>query len=253
MTGRSTDRERNGIPVNETERRTARNALTALGGRGRVLPSILSADFADLAGSVSPILAAGCEILHVDVMDAHFVPNLTLGPPIVKALRRRFPEVFLDTHLMVTSPLEYLERFANAGSDLCTVHVELGLSPEAARAEADRVGVGLGAAIKPGTPLDAAVERWAPFVDLLLVMSVEPGFGGQSFQPAAVARLQRSAEICARLGVSPILEVDGGIDPVTAPQVVGAGARWLVAGSAVFGTGDPVASYSALDAIADRS
>lgn len=234
-----------------TGARTARGALQHLGKRGRLLPSILSADFADLHGSVAPLLAANCEILHVDVMDAHFVPNLTIGPAIVRALRRRLPEVFLDTHLMVTAPLEYLERFARAGSDLCTVHVELGLSPETARTEADRLGIGLGAAIKPGTPLDDAVERWAPFVDLLLVMSVEPGFGGQAFQPAATGRLRRAAEICARLGVQPLLEVDGGIDPSTAPLVVDAGARWLVAGNAVFAAPDPVEAYLALDRLAD--
>jgi ribulose-phosphate 3-epimerase len=238
--------------MNGTATRTARGALSQLGAGGRALPSILSADFAELGAAVAPILEAGCRILHIDVMDAHFVPNLTLGPPIVKSLRRRLPDVFLDTHLMVTSPLEYLERFARAGSDLCTVHVELGFSPQSARAEADRVGVCLGAAIKPGTPLDAAVEAWAPYVDLLLVMSVEPGFGGQSFMPAAEGRLRRAGEICARLGVAPLLEVDGGIDAETAPRVVDAGARWLVAGNAVFGAADPVSAYLDLDAIAKR-
>lgn len=224
-----------------------RDALRKLGSTGRALPSILSADFANLGGAVEPFLRAGCEILHVDVMDAHFVPNLTLGPPIVKSLRRHVPGVFLDTHLMVTSPLEYLERFARAGSDLCTVHVELGLSPETARAEADRVGVALGAAIKPGTPLEDAVRRWAPFVDLILIMSVEPGFGGQSFMPESLDRLRRTGEICTELGVSPILEVDGGIDAGTGPQVVAAGARWLVAGSAIFGASDPLDAYHTID------
>ncbi|MEZ4648608.1 MAG: ribulose-phosphate 3-epimerase [Candidatus Eisenbacteria bacterium] len=230
-----------------------REALRELGAIGRALPSILSADFADLGGAVDPLLRAGCEILHVDVMDAHFVPNLTLGPPIVKSLRRRVPGVFLDTHLMVTSPLEYLERFAHAGSDLCTVHVEVGLSPETAKAEADRVGIGLGAAIKPGTPLEDSVRRWAPFVDLILIMSVEPGFGGQSFMPSALDRLRRTREICTELGVAPILEVDGGIDAVTGPQVVQAGAQWLVAGSAIFGAPSPVDAYRAIDGAARQS
>ncbi|MCA9726410.1 MAG: ribulose-phosphate 3-epimerase [Candidatus Eisenbacteria bacterium] len=223
--------------------------LQRLGREGRALPSILSADFAALAASIRPLLDAGSQVLHVDVMDGHFVPNITFGPPVVRSVRAH-TDAFLDTHLMVTDPLTYMEPFAKAGSDLCTIHAEVGIAPEAARAEADRLGVGLGVAIRPSTGLDAVVEAWARHVDLILVMSVEPGFGGQSFRPEAVERLARTKEICWRQGVAPILEVDGGIDRETAPGVVAAGARWLVAGSAIFRASDPVAAYHALREIA---
>ncbi|MBK8231744.1 MAG: ribulose-phosphate 3-epimerase [Candidatus Eisenbacteria bacterium] len=223
----------------------ARDRLAALRGPHRVLPSILSADFAALAASFLPLEEAGCEVLHLDVMDGHFVPNITFGPPLVKSIRAR-SHAFLDTHLMIDDPLRYLEPFARAGSDLCTVHCELPLDPAALAAEAARVDTCLGVAIRPSTSLDAAVERWAPFVDLILVMSVEPGFGGQKFMPAAVERLQRAAEISARHGVAPILEVDGGIDANTAPLVRAGGASWLVAGSAVFGNPSPVDAWRQL-------
>ncbi len=221
--------------------------LTALGTGVRALPSILAADFARLGPAVDPLVEAGAQVLHVDVMDGHFVPNISLGVPVVAGLRRYVgAEVFLDTHLMISNPLEYFEPFAKAGSDLCTLHVECSVSPASARSEADRVGIGLGAAIKPGTPLENNVRRWAPYVDLLLIMSVEPGFGGQSFIPESNARLARAAEICKELGVRPILEVDGGIDSKTAPGAVEAGVQWLVAGSSIFGAPDPVAAYRGL-------
>ncbi len=212
------------------------------GAHVHVLPSILSADFAALVASISPLEAAGARIFHLDVMDGHFVPNITFGPPLVRSIRQH-TQAFLDTHLMITDPLAYLAPFAKAGSDLLTVHVETGADPGELSREARRLGIGLGASIRPSTALDAAVERWAPWVDLLLIMSVEPGFEGQSFMPEVVPRLRRTTEICRGLGAQPILEVDGGIDGRTAPLVLEAGARWLVAGSAIFHAPDPVAAW----------
>ncbi len=226
----------------EEPRPGARERLDALAPGNHILPSILSADFAALIASMKPLEDAGTEIFHLDVMDGHFVPNITFGPPLVRSIRKH-TQAFLDTHLMISEPLRYLEPFANAGSDLCTVHVETTAVPEELAHEAKRLGIGLGAAIRPSTPLDAAVERWAPWVDLILVMSVEPGFGGQAFMPESVPRLLRTAEICRKLQVGPVLEVDGGIDAETAKMVLEAGARWLVAGSAVFRAQDPVAAW----------
>jgi ribulose-phosphate 3-epimerase len=219
--------------------------LRDLHGRTLVLPSVLSADFAALAASIGPLEEAGAPVLHLDVMDGHFVPNITFGPPLVRSIRKH-SKAFLDTHLMITDPLRYLEPFARAGSDLCTVHAETPAGPAAVSGEARRLGIGLGVAIRPSTRLEEAVERWAGLVDLILVMSVEPGFEGQKFDPEAPARLRRTAEICSRLGVRPILEVDGGINLETAPLVLSAGARWLVAGSAIFRTPDPVAAWRAM-------
>jgi ribulose-phosphate 3-epimerase len=228
-------------------RTDSRTRFRNLRGDPLVLPSVLSADFAALAASIAPLEDAGAPALHLDVMDGHFVPNITFGPPLVKSIRTH-TRGFLDTHLMITDPLKYLARFAEAGSDLCTVHAEIDADPLAVAAEARAAGLCLGVAIRPSTPLDPMLERWAPHVDLILVMSVEPGFGGQSFHPEAVSRLRRTSEICRGLGVDPVVEVDGGIGPATARQVLDAGARWLVAGSAVFHTPDPVEAWKNLSA-----
>lgn len=216
--------------------------------RRLILPSILSADFAALADSIRPLEDAGAPVLHLDVMDGHFVPNITFGPPLVKSLRKH-SRAFFDTHLMISEPLRYLEAFARAGSDLCTLHSETEADPAETAALARKLGIALGVSLRPSTELDPVIERWAPWVDLILVMSVEPGFGGQSFRPEATDRLRRTGEICRRLGVDPILEVDGGIGMDTAPAVLAAGARWLVAGSAVFGGSDPVGAWEELSAL----
>lgn len=226
----------------------SRRRLEDLRTRAFVLPSILSADFAALADAMAPLEKGGVEVFHLDVMDGHFVRNITFGPPLVQSIRRR-TRAFLDTHLMITEPMRYLEAFAAAGSDLCTVHAELDLPPDEAAAEAARLGIGLGVSLRPSTPLRPLLPRWAPHVDLILIMSVEPGFGGQSFMPAALERLEETAAICRDLGVSPILEVDGGIDGSTAAGVVRAGARWLVAGNAVFGRDDPVLAWRGLSGL----
>jgi ribulose-phosphate 3-epimerase len=202
-----------------------------------IAPSILSADFARLGEEVEAIEAAGADWIHVDVMDGHFVPNITIGPDVVKALRRRANKP-LDVHLMISPVDPYLEAFAAAGADHVIVHVEAGphihRSLQAVRALGKKVGVTL----NPGTS-ESAIEHVIDLVDLILVMSVNPGFGGQAFIPDAVEKIRR---LRALAGARPIdIEVDGGITPETAAAVVAAGANVLVAGTAVFRGGNPEA------------
>ena len=196
----------------------------------RIAPSLLSADFGNLAASVGEV-ASETDWLHVDIMDAHFVPNLTIGPPVVESLRKH-TGVFFDCHLMMTSPGDYLQAFRQAGADGCTVHVEVGDTAELL-AEAKRLGLHAGLAVNPETPYEA-VDPFLDQADLILCMTVHPGFGGQSFIEGVVSKVARVRAELDRRGLSADLEVDGGIDEETAPTVVRAGARVLVAGSAVF-------------------
>jgi len=204
----------------------------------KLAPSILAADFARLGEQVKEAEAAGVDYIHVDVMDGHFVPNITIGPLIAQALRpvTRLP---LDVHLMIEQPERYLADFARAGADILTVHVETCPHLHRTIQQIKELGVKAGVTLNPATPL-SSLEEILPEVDLVLIMSVNPGFGGQAYIPGSTAKIARLRAMLDAIGSQADLEVDGGVNPATIGEVVAAGATVLVAGSAIFNRRTPV-------------
>ncbi|MEW6501951.1 MAG: ribulose-phosphate 3-epimerase [Thermodesulfobacteriota bacterium] len=211
-----------------------------------IAPSILSADFARLGSEIAAVEQAGAEVIHIDVMDGHFVPNITIGPLVVQAARKvtRLP---LDVHLMIENPDRYLDSFAEAGADWITVHVETGYHLHRTVRRIRDLGKKAGVVLNPATPL-ASLDYILEEVDLVMLMSVNPGFGGQSFIPSTLAKVRALKAMIDARGLSVGIEVDGGITPTTIGEVYQAGANVFVAGSAVFGKADYAKEIAALKA-----
>ena len=212
-----------------------------------IAPSILSADFARLAEEAQLMQTAGADWLHVDVMDGHFVPNLTIGPVVVKSLKKH-TTLPLDVHLMITDPLKYAEPFAKAGAWGLTFHIEAVENPGAIIQEFKRLGVKPGISIKPKTPASAVIPYLGD-LNVVLIMTVEPGFGGQSFMADMIPKIKEISAAIKHTNVACKIEVDGGIDVTTGAACVAAGAQVLVAGNSVFNSPDPIQSVRALKAL----
>jgi ribulose-phosphate 3-epimerase len=215
----------------------------------QIAPSILSADFAALGAAVAAVERGGADLIHVDVMDGHFVPNITIGPPVVRSLKR-VARVPLDVHLMIADPDRYIDAFADAGASMMSVHVEVLPHLHRTVHAIKALGVKAGVVLNPSTPV-IALEQIAGDVDFVLVMSVNPGFGGQTFIPRSESKVRELRDLLDRAGnaAAPI-EIDGGIDAGNAARVVAAGARILVAGSAIFHASDPERATRELKAAA---
>ncbi len=210
----------------------------------RIAASILSADFAALGAAIAVAERGGADLIHVDIMDGHFVPNLTMGPPVVRSIRK-VATVPLDVHLMLQDPDRFLEAFVDAGAAMITVHAEVLPHLHRTIQRIKELGVQAGVALNPSTPV-VALEEIAGDVDYVLVMSVNPGFGGQTFIPRTESKIEAVRALLDRCGSRAPIEVDGGIDATNAARVVAAGADILVAGHAIFGAADPAGATQAL-------
>lgn len=210
-------------------------------GTIEIVPSILSSDFARLADEIAEIESAGVNMVHLDIMDGHFVPNITIGPPVVEKLRKH-SKLFFDCHLMISDPLKYAPVFIEAGANNLTFHIEVAKEPEKLIDEIHNSGCTASICLNPETPVKA-IEAIAPLCDMVLVMTVHPGFGAQKFMSEVAKKVIRVREI---VGPDIRVEVDGGIDPQTTPVVVSYGADTLVAGNAIFAKSDRVAAINAL-------
>jgi ribulose-phosphate 3-epimerase len=215
----------------------------------KIAPSILSADFGRLAEEISAVEKAGADWIHIDVMDGHFVPNITIGPSVVSSLRK-VTKLPFDVHLMIENPERYVETFARAGSDFITVHVEACHHLHRIVTLIRETGARAGVSLNPATPL-ALIEPILPDIDLLLVMSVNPGFGGQSFIGSVLPKIRRAGELVKAIAPNVLLEVDGGVTLDNARSVAEAGAEVLVAGAAVFGSSDYGKTLAAMRAAID--
>ncbi|MBK8302542.1 MAG: ribulose-phosphate 3-epimerase [Chloracidobacterium sp.] len=209
-----------------------------------IAPSILSADFTRLADEIAKVKAGGAKMLHVDVMDGHFVPNITIGLPVVKSLRKA-TDMTIDTHLMISEPGRYAVQFVKAGADMVSVHLEADPHLQRTLVAIREAGAKAGIAINPGTSLDTLTEA-LPYADFVLLMSVNPGFGGQSFIPTMLDKLRRLKDMISSRGLAVKIEIDGGVDANNIAEIASAGAEMIVAGSAVFGGGEPTAAVKQL-------
>jgi ribulose-phosphate 3-epimerase len=208
----------------------------------RIAPSILSADFAALGEAIGRVEAGGADQLHVDVMDGHFVPNLTIGPPVIESIRKR-TRLPLDVHLMIEEPERWTDTYVKAGADFVTVHAEACTHLQRALSQIREAGARAGVALNPSTPPEV-LQYVLDYLDLVLVMSVNPGFGGQSFIPTAYEKIRRTRALLA--GRDVLVSVDGGVKASNAPLLAQAGATVLVAGSSIFGAPDPGAAVATL-------